>query len=94
MIKKLAEIANELDAAGEMAAADRVDAIIDNLRQAGSGDMKRHPDWVAAASRALPMLDSAMDCFTDKSLTPPGDLVWAIEDLRKIVEFNKKNPAK
>jgi hypothetical protein len=94
MIKKLAEIANELDAAGELAAADRVDAIIDNLRQAGSGDMKRHPDWVVAASRALQMLDSAMDCFNDKSVTPPGDLVWAIEDLRKIVEFNKKNPAK
>lgn len=94
MIKKLAEIANELDAAGEMAAADRVDAIIDNLRQAAAGDMKRHPDWVAAASKALPMLDSAMDCFTDKNVTPPGDLVWAIEDLRKILEFNKKNPAK
>lgn len=94
MIKKLAEIANELDAAGELAAADKIDAIIDNLRQAGSGDMKRHPDWVAAASQALPTLYSAMDCFYDKNVTPPGDLLEAIEDLRKTVEMNKNSSAK
>lgn len=91
MIKKLCQLANKLDEQGEMRAADAVDSAIDMLSKHASGNMKRHPDWVEAANKALPMLDQALDMFTDKKVDPPGDLVWAVEDLRKIVNFNKGN---
>ena len=91
MIKKLSQLANKLDAQGQMREADTIDSAIEIISKSASDNMKRHPDWVEAASKALPMLDQALDVFTNKNVDPPGDLIWAVEDLRKILNFNKKS---
>lgn len=97
MIKKLAEIANELDAAGYTDLADRLDVVVDTIaKQAAATSLApadmRSPEWVAAVDKAMPFLMQSYGWIYDK--TPPGSkaelvLVRAIAEIKRICNANK-----
>jgi hypothetical protein len=89
MIKKLSSLANELDAAGEYAAADRIDSIIESLTKSAGNPDQRHPDWVAAVSEALKHFDTGMQIIISKQITIPAELYAMISELRRLVNVNK-----
>jgi hypothetical protein len=97
MIKKLAALADELDSAGEFKLANMVDELIADIQKEASPDkplispnkMSRTPEWCDAASKALVLLDQAMDLFTDNHVQVTTTLPFHVEELRRIVDYNK-----
>lgn len=102
MIKKLAEIAHQLDMAGEYRLADKVDALVADMHKqaapkpqesAKPNAMSRSPEWCEAASKSLPLLDQAMDAFTDHHVQVTTSLPLYVEELRRILDYNKRTQA-
>lgn len=89
MIKKLAAIANELDADGSIELADRIDSVIDEIQKktAGSAPQKK-PVWFEAVQEALPLLDQALAVF-NKHMASDANLEYAVKEMRRILNENK-----
>lgn len=91
MIKKLAAIADELDASGSRELADRIDSVIDELHKeaAGISMLNKRPEWMAAAKEALPLLDQASAIFTKHKAADSG-LEYVISNMKLILGQGKK----
>lgn len=91
MIKKLAAIADELDASGSRELADRIDSVIDELHKeaAGVNMLNKRPEWMTAAKEALPLLDQASAIFTKHKAADSG-LEYVISNMKLILGQGKK----